>query len=53
MKWFTVKVIPIVIGCLGGGMRELKKDMKAIFGNDNEQEVIDTMREMQDSIVGK
>ena len=34
-------------------MRELKKDMKAIFGNDNEQEVIDTMREMQDSIVGK
>ena len=48
---FMVKVIPIVIGCLGGGMRELKKNMKAIFGNDNEQEIIDTMREMQKTVL--
>ena len=48
---FTVKVIPIVIGCLGGGMRELKNDMKAIFGNDNEQEIINTMREMQKTVL--
>ena len=48
---FTVKVIPIVIGCLRGGMRELKNDMKVIFGNDNEQEIINTMREMQKTVL--
>ena len=42
-----MKVIPIVIGYLGGGMKELKTDMQMIFEYENEKELYTTMREMQ------
>ena len=48
---YTVKATPIVIGCLGGGMKELKSDMKATFGNENQQETLKTMREMQKTVL--
>ena len=45
------KVIPIVIGCLGGGMKELKTDMQKIFEYENEKELYTTMREMQKTVL--
>ena len=45
---YTVKVVPTIIGCLGGGMKELKESIKQIFeyeNNDKELEWIS--REMQ------
>ena len=34
-KGYTVKVISTIIGCLGGGMKELKENIKQIFEYDN------------------
>ena len=34
----TVKVIPSVIGCLGGGMKRLKEDIKELFSDEKELE---------------
>ena len=48
---YMVKVIPIVIGCLRGGMKELKTDI--IFEYENEKELYTTMREVQDCTLGK
>ena len=48
---YTVKVIPIVIGCLGGGMKELKTDMQKIFEHENEKEFYTTMREIQTTVL--
>ena len=28
---YIVKVIPVIIGCCGGGLRELKRDLQEIF----------------------
>ena len=42
---YTVKMIPSVIGCLGGGMKQLKSDLKELF--DNEKELDKTVYEMQ------
>ena len=36
-RGYTVKVTPTVIGCLGGGLKELKADIKSIFDNDNDE----------------
>ena len=47
---YTVKVIP---GCLGGGMKELKTDMRKIFEYENEKEFYTTMRKMQRLCFGK
>ena len=46
-----VEVIPIVIGCFGGGMNELKTDMQKIFAYENEKELYTTMREMQKTVL--
>ena len=48
---YMVKVIPIVTGCLGGGMKELKTDMQKIFEYENEKELYTTMREMQKTVL--
>ena len=48
---YTVKVIPIVIGCLGGGMKELKTDMQKMFEYENEKGLYTTMREMQKTVL--
>ena len=36
---FTVNVIPTIIGCLEGGIKELKESLKRIFENDNDKEL--------------
>ena len=46
-----MKVIPIVIGYLGGGMKELNTDMQKIFEYENEKELYTTMREMQKTVL--
>ena len=46
---FTVKVVPSVIGCLGGGLKRLKEDIKELFTDDKKLEY--TCREMQNSVV--
>ena len=48
---YTVKVIPIVIGCLGGDMKEFKTDMQKIFEYKNKKELYTTMREMQKTVL--
>ena len=48
---YMVKVIPIVTGCLGRGMKELKMDMQKIFEYENEKELYMTMREMQKTVL--
>ena len=40
---YTVEVIPTIIGCLGGGMKELRTNIKRILKNycdDNEPHII-------------
>ena len=49
---YTVKVVPTIIGCLGGGMKELKESIRQIFkyeNNDKELEWIS--REMQNAVL--
>ena len=49
---YTVKVVPTIIGCLGGGMKELKESIRQIFkyeNNDKELEWIS--REMQKTVL--
>ena len=46
-----MKVVPTIIGCLGGGIRELKESIREIFeyeNNDKELEWIS--REMQKTV---
>ena len=49
---YTVKEAPAIIGCLGGGMKELKESIRQIFeyeNNDKELEWIS--REIQKTIL--
>ena len=48
---YKVKIIPLVIGCLGGGMKRLKDDVKELLKNEKELQWI--CREMQKTVVGK
>ena len=48
---FTVNVIPTIIRCLGGGIKELKESLKRIFENDNEKELKSLAREMQKTVL--
>ena len=48
---FTVNVIPTIIGCLGGGIKELKENLKRIFENDNDKEFEFLAREMQKTVL--
>ena len=34
-----VNVIPTIIRCLGGGIKQLKESLKRIFENDNDKEL--------------
>ena len=40
-----MKVLPVVIGCLGGGMKRLKEDIRELF--DDEKDLHRISREMQ------
>ena len=48
---FTVNVVPTIIGCLGGGIKELKESLKRIFENDNDKELESLAREMQKTVL--
>ena len=48
---FTVNIIPTIIGCLGGGIKELKESLKRIFENDNDKELESLAREMQKTVL--
>ena len=45
---YTVKVVPTIIGCLGGGMKELKESIREIFEYKNNDKKLEWIsREMQ------
>ena len=46
---YKMKIIPVVIGCLGGGMKRLKDDVKELFENEKELQWI--CREMQKTVL--
>ena len=48
---YTVIVIPTVIGCLGGGINELKANIKRIFDYHNDEEPELIAREMQKTVL--
>ena len=48
---FTVNVIPTIIRCLEGGIKELKESLKRIFENDNDKELESLAREMQKTVL--
>ena len=50
-RGYMVKVIPLVIGCLGGGMGELKTSIKRIFDGITENELNKVAREMQKTVL--
>ena len=45
-----VNLVPTIIGCLGGRIKELKESLKRIFENDNDKELESFAREMQKTI---
>ena len=48
---FMVNVIPTIIGCLGGGIKQLKESLKRISENDNDKELESLAREMQKTVL--
>ena len=50
-RGYTVKVIPIIIGCLGGGIKELKASVKSISDSENEKEHDLLMREIRKTVL--
>ena len=49
---YTVKVFPTIIGCLGGGMKELKQSIRQIFEYDNNDKELELIsREMQKTVL--
>ena len=49
---YTVKVVPTIIGCLGGGMKELKESIREIFEYKNNDKKLEWIsREMQKTVL--
>ena len=46
-----MKVIPVIIGCLGGGVNELKANTNQIFHNMNDNKLSKVVREMQKTVL--
>ena len=47
-----VKVIPTIIRCLGGGMKELKQSIRQVFEyDDNDKELEWISRELQETVL--
>ena len=47
-----MKVVLTIIGCLGGGMRELKESIRDIFKNENNDKELEWIsREMQKTVL--
>ena len=51
-RGYKVKVIPTIIGCFGGGMKELKENIRQIFEYDsNDKELEWIVQEMQRTVL--
>ena len=49
---YTVKEIPTIIGCFGGGMKELKENIRQIFEYDSNDKKLEWIaREMQKTVL--
>ena len=48
---YTITVIPTVIGCLGGGMKELKEELRKIIDYEHDKEINAIAREMQQTVL--
>ena len=48
---YTVKFVPVIIGCLGREIKQLENDIRKIFGNENQ--ITPTVREMQKTFMGE
>ena len=49
---YTVKITPKIIRCLGGGMKELKENIRQIFKYDNNDKVLEWIsREIQKTVL--
>ena len=46
---YTVSFVPVIIGCLEGGIKQLENDVRKIFGN--EKQITPTVREMQKTVL--
>ena len=46
---YMVKFVPVNIGCLGGGIKQLENDIRKIFGN--EKQITLRVREMQKTVL--
>ena len=46
---YTVNFVSVIIGCLGGGIKQLENDVRKIFGN--EKKITPTVREMQKTVL--
>ena len=52
-RGYMAKVIPLVIGCLGEGMNELKTSIKRIFDTITDNDVNKIAREIQRTVLWK
>ena len=43
---YRVTVVPLVIGCLGGGIKQLTKDIKVLFKPENVNSILSKMRKV-------
>ena len=46
---YMVKFVPVIIGCSGGGMKQLETDVRKILGN--EKQIMPTVREVQNTVI--
>ena len=46
---YTVKFVPVIIACLGGGIKQLENDVRKIFGN--EKQITPTVGEMEKTVL--
>ena len=51
-RGYTVKVIPTIMGCFGGRMKELKESIRQIFEYDNNDKELEWIsQEMQNTVL--
>ena len=43
---YRVTVVPLVIGCLGGGIKQLTKDIKVLFKPEDVNSILSEMQEV-------
>ena len=46
---YSVEFVPVIIRCLGGGIKQLENDVRKIF--ENEKQITPSVREMQKKVL--